>query len=101
MKAHCATALLFCVDREWEQSVLAAGAGGDKQARRVRSLFQRQLQVPLAGAEATLAAYAAWEQQQIAPDAKVAASFLLSQWLLHFYVSSKRLSSSIETSSSQ
>lgn len=54
--------------------MLAAGAGGDKQAERVRSMFQRQLLVPLAGGEATLAAYTAWEQQQISADAKVSAS---------------------------
>ncbi len=47
--------------REWELSVLTAGAGGDKQSERVRSLFHRQLQVPLAQGPAAVAAYKEWE----------------------------------------
>ena len=55
--------------RLWEMSVLEARAGGDKQADRVRALFHRQLQVPLATVEATLTAYRAWEGQQGSADA--------------------------------
>ena len=47
--------------RDWELSVLASGAGGDKQSERVRSLFHRQLQVPLAQGPAAMAAYKEWE----------------------------------------
>ena len=49
------------LDRAWELSVLAAEAGGDKQPERVRSLFHRQLQVPLAQGPAAMAAYMEWE----------------------------------------
>ncbi len=41
--------------------MLAAGAGGDKQSQRVRSLYHRQLQVPLAEGPAAMAAYKEWE----------------------------------------
>ena len=48
--------------RNWEQnSVLAAGGGGAKQSERVRSLFHRQLQVPLTQGPAAMAAYKEWE----------------------------------------
>ena len=53
--------LQTCLSREWEFSVLAAEAGGDKQSERVRSLFHRQLQVPLAQGPAAMAAYQEWE----------------------------------------
>jgi hypothetical protein len=51
--------------RAYEQAGLdAAAAGGEreKQAERVRALWHRQLAVPLAGGDAALAAYEAWEQ---------------------------------------
>ena len=41
-------------------SVLEAGAGGDKQPDRVRSVFHRQLQVPLEQGPATMDAYKAY-----------------------------------------
>ena len=52
--------------RAWEMSLLAAGAGGDKQSERVRSVFHRQLQVPLEQGPATMAAYNDWT-----PDGEV------------------------------
>lgn len=36
----------------------------DKQVQRIRSLFHRQLSVPLAGMNSTLIAYKAWEVEQ-------------------------------------
>lgn len=56
--------------REWEASLLAKDASDEKQQGRVRSLFHRQLQVPLADGEETLAAYRAWETS-LNPDAEV------------------------------
>lgn len=41
--------------------VEAAGKGGDKQSDKVRALFNRQLQLPLAGHAETLEAYKEWE----------------------------------------
>jgi hypothetical protein len=46
--------------RVWEMSVLAAGAGGEKQPERVRGMFHRQLQVPLEQGPATMDAYKEW-----------------------------------------
>eukprot|EP00887_Chlorella_sp_A99_P001390 scaffold8.g1390.t1 len=59
---------LWAVYRGWEEALLeAADAGGDAEAReaaagRVRQLYARQLQVPLADGGETLAAYEAWER---------------------------------------
>lgn len=49
--------------RGYEQSLLEA-APSEEQAERLRSLWCRQLQVPLAGAADTLAAYEAWERSR-------------------------------------
>ena len=51
--------------RKFELGLLEAdGAGGDKQAERVRGLYSRQLQVPLQDGPATLDEYTAWEAKQ-------------------------------------
>ncbi len=49
--------------RAYEQEALEAAdaAARDKAAERVRSLWHRQLAVPMAGGDALLAAYEAWE----------------------------------------
>lgn len=52
---------LWNTAREWEASLLAQNSADEKQQARVRSLFHRQLQVPLADGAAALAAYQAWE----------------------------------------
>ncbi len=58
-----------CLCSEYEASVLAslegsAGQAADKQAERVRAVYQRQLKVPLAGNPEVLAEYEAWEKQR-------------------------------------
>ncbi|KAL4457863.1 hypothetical protein ABPG75_012728 [Micractinium tetrahymenae] len=52
---------LWGIYRGYEQALLDA-APSEEQTERVRSLWARQLQVPLAGAADTLAAYEAWER---------------------------------------
>ena len=46
---------------KWELSLLESSDGGDKQEERVRSLFCRQLQVPLSNGPSTLEVYTQWE----------------------------------------
>ena len=46
--------------RQYEQELLAAGA--DKGVEKVRSLYHRQLQVPLQGNVELLEEYEAWEK---------------------------------------
>lgn len=52
---------LWAVYREYEQGLLEEQAS-EEQAERVRGLWTRQLQVPLADGPDTLAAYLAWER---------------------------------------
>ncbi|KAL4424967.1 hypothetical protein ABPG77_002852 [Micractinium sp. CCAP 211/92] len=54
---------LWDIYRGYEQALLEA-APSEEQAERVRSLWSRQLQVPLAGAADTLAAYESWERSR-------------------------------------
>lgn len=55
--------------RQYELAVLAANQGGEKQTERVRSLYQRQVQIPLSGNQDVLTEYQAWEASQ--PGTKV------------------------------
>ncbi|KAL9321545.1 hypothetical protein ACSQ67_013384 [Phaseolus vulgaris] len=55
--------------RQYEQSILLSTNDTDaqakeKQVQRIRSLFHRQLSVPLADMSSTLTAYKAWEAEQ-------------------------------------
>lgn len=54
--------------REYEMAILTINDGNDeekaKQVQRVRALFHRQLSVPLADIESTLAAYKSWEAEE-------------------------------------
>ncbi|QCD76392.1 squamous cell carcinoma antigen recognized by T-cells 3 [Vigna unguiculata] len=55
--------------RQYEQAILLTTDDTDaqakeKQVQRIRSLFHRQLSVPLADMSSTLAAYKAWEAEQ-------------------------------------
>ncbi|XP_054777916.1 uncharacterized protein LOC129285944 isoform X2 [Prosopis cineraria] len=55
--------------REFEQAILLTIdetdiEAKDKQVQRIRSLFHRQLSIPLAGMGSTLIAYKAWEVEQ-------------------------------------
>ncbi|OVA19144.1 RNA recognition motif domain [Macleaya cordata] len=55
--------------REFEQTILhsidhSVSEGKEKQVQRIRSLFHRQLSVPLADSRSTLLAYKAWEAEQ-------------------------------------
>mmetsp|Transcript_8272 Transcript_8272/g.19831 ORF Transcript_8272/g.19831 Transcript_8272/m.19831 type:complete len:469 (-) Transcript_8272:1656-3062(-) len=53
--------------RAYEQALADAGWGGSGQVDKVRSLFHRQLKVPLIGMENTMQAYREWEEAQGAP----------------------------------
>jgi hypothetical protein len=53
----------LCVRRAYEQSLLEAGVGGERQADAVRQLYQRQLQTPNTALDEVLAEYEAWEGQ--------------------------------------
>ena len=54
--------------REYEMAILTMSDGNDeekaKQVQRIRVLFHRQLSVPLADIESTLAAYKSWEAEE-------------------------------------
>ncbi|EMS62530.1 Squamous cell carcinoma antigen recognized by T-cells 3 [Triticum urartu] len=54
--------------REYEMAILTINDGNDeekaKQVQRVRALFHRQLSVPLADIESTLAVYKSWEAEE-------------------------------------
>ena len=50
--------------RAYEQALASAGWGGADTVEKVRTLFHRQLKVPLMGMEATLEGYAEWEEAQ-------------------------------------
>ncbi|KAG1673451.1 hypothetical protein FOA52_002217 [Chlamydomonas sp. UWO 241] len=54
---------LWAIYRTFELSLEEAGTGGDKHEDRVRTLFGRQLAVPLSDGDATMEAYAAWEKK--------------------------------------
>ncbi len=54
-------------NRDSETSLLAADPADEKQRERVRSLWQRQLQVPLADSADTLEQYRAWEAGGLTP----------------------------------
>jgi hypothetical protein len=58
---HLCTCCHTDICREWENSLLDQAPADVKQQQRVRALFHRQLKVPLADGDATLAAYQAWE----------------------------------------
>ena len=76
---HCAKRMHCCFpsrsiirfilqsNRESEASLLAADPADEKQRERVRSLWQRQLQVPLADSAETLEQYRAWEAGLLTP----------------------------------
>lgn len=49
--------------RDFELQLESEGAGGDKHTERVRQLFHRQLQVPLADGPAVMEGYKAWEEK--------------------------------------
>lgn len=69
----------ICVCREWEASLLAKDPADAKLQARVRALFHRQLQVPLADSDATMAAYQAWENSL---QSGTEVSFDSTGWLL-------------------
>ena len=73
---HATWVLCLCECREWEVSLLARDPEDAKQQQRVRALFHRQLQVPLADGAATLAACQAWETK-LQPGAEVLAVSLV------------------------
>jgi predicted PolB exonuclease-like 3'-5' exonuclease len=54
--------------REYEMAILTMSDGNDeekaKQVQRIRVLFHRQLSVPLADIESTLAEYKSWEAEE-------------------------------------
>ena len=60
-------AALWEVVLGYEAAALAAGAGGEAQADRVRGMWHRRLRTPLADGEAALAAYEAWERSTPSP----------------------------------
>lgn len=60
---HAEGGRLWGIYRGYEQALLEA-APSEEQVERVRSLWTRQLQVPLAGAADALAAYESWERSQ-------------------------------------
>ncbi|WVZ95445.1 hypothetical protein U9M48_041209 [Paspalum notatum var. saurae] len=60
---------LWAAYREYEMAILITIPDGndedkEKQVQRIRSLFHRQLSVPLADMESTLAEYKSWEAEQ-------------------------------------
>jgi squamous cell carcinoma antigen recognized by T-cells 3 len=60
---------LWAAYREYEMAILITIADGNeeekaKQVQRLRALFHRQLSVPLADMESTLAEYKSWEAEQ-------------------------------------
>jgi squamous cell carcinoma antigen recognized by T-cells 3 len=60
---------LWAAYREYEMAILITIADGNeeetaKQVQRIRALFHRQLSVPLADMESTLAEYKNWEAEQ-------------------------------------
>ncbi|KAJ1266928.1 hypothetical protein BS78_07G017400 [Paspalum vaginatum] len=60
---------LWTAYREYEMAILITIPDGndedkEKQVQRIRSLFHRQLSVPLADMESTLAEYKSWEAEQ-------------------------------------
>ncbi|KAF5828241.1 hypothetical protein DUNSADRAFT_17991 [Dunaliella salina] len=66
MRELCEAALTAAgLHAEFELGLLESGGQGqEKQADKVRSTFQRQLQIPLADHKETLEAYKAWEAHQ-------------------------------------